>query len=88
MVGMGLTFWVSCYLVVWWTVLFTILPLGIRSHEEEGSDRHPGADWGAPANPNIKKKFITTTWVTTLIWAALWVVLKFHLVTLPQMPSS
>lgn len=88
MVGMGLTFWVSCYLVVWWTVLFTILPLGIRSHEEEGSDRHPGADWGAPANPNIKKKFITTTWISAIVLAVLFVIVEFGLIPLPNLGSA
>jgi predicted secreted protein len=88
MVGMGLTFWVSCYLVVWWTVLFTILPLGVRSHDEEGTERHPGADWGAPANPNIKKKFLTTTWISALVLAVLFVVVEFGLIPLPNLGSA
>jgi predicted secreted protein len=88
MVGLGVTFWVSCYMVIWWTVLFTILPFGIRSHEEEGTEAHPGADWGAPANPNIKKKFITTTWVSALVLVVVFVVVEFGLIPLPNLGAA
>jgi predicted secreted protein len=37
----------------------------------EGTTRAPtdGAQWGAPEKPNLKRKFITTTWVAALVWA-------------------
>ncbi len=79
---------IAIYLTLWWTVLFAVLPLGNRTYAEEGIEVKDGGDPGAPVNPNLKKKFITTTWVAALLWSALWLVLKFHLVTLPQMPSS
>ena len=88
MLGMGFTFWVSCYLVIWWTVLFTILPRGIRSHDEEGTERHLGADWWAPANPDIKRKFITTTWVSAIVVAVVFVVVEFGLIPLPNLGSA
>ncbi len=79
---------IAIYLTLWWTVLFAVLPLGNRTYAEEGIEVKDGGDPGAPVNPNLKTKFITTTWVAALLWSALWLVLKFHLVTLPQMPSS
>ena len=79
---------IAIYLTIWWTALFVILPLGTKTYAESGIEVKDGGDPGAPVNPNLKRKFITTTWVTTLIWAVLWVVLKLHLFTLPQMPSS
>ena len=79
---------IAIYLTIWWTALFAILPLGTRTYAESGIEVKDGGDPGAPVNPNLKRKFITTTWITTLLWVALWLVLKFHLVTLPQMPSS
>lgn len=79
---------IAIYLTLWWTVLFAVLPLGNRTYAEEGIEVKDGGDPGAPVNPNLKKKFITTTWISALIWSVLWLVLKFHLVTLPPMPAS
>ena len=43
-------------------VLFAVLPLGMTQEDRERPT--DGAQWGAPVNPNLKKKFITTTWVS------------------------
>ena len=78
---------IAIFLTIWWTALFVILPLGTKTYAEMGIEVKDGGDPGAPVNPNLKRKFITTTWVTALLWAVLWLVLKFGLITLPQMPS-
>ncbi len=74
---------IAIYLVLWWVVLFTILPLGVRSHHEMGIDLKDGGDPGAPVNPNLKRKFITTTWVSAIVFAIFWAVVHFKLITLP-----
>ena len=79
---------IAIYLTIWWTVLFAVLPLGVRSYAEEGIDVPGGGDPSAPVNPNLKRKFITTTWVAAILWAALWATLHFHLVTLPTFSPS
>ena len=73
----------SIYLVIWWVVLFTILPLGVQSHHEAGLEVKDGGDPGAPVNPNIKKKFLTTTWVAAIVFVILWSVIHFKLISLP-----
>ena len=85
---MGPLFYLSVYLVVWWTVLFTILPLGVRSHHEEGIEVPGGGDPGSPVNPNLKKKFITTTWVSAIVLVVIWAVLHFELIHLPTYPIA
>jgi predicted secreted protein len=85
---MGLTTSISCYLVIWWTVLFAVLPLGSRSYHDAGIKVTDGGDPGAPVNPNLKRKFITTTWVAAICFALLWCVITFHLVHLPTIPSG
>ncbi len=79
---------VCIYLTIWWTVLFAVLPWGIQSHAEAGIDLGDGGDPGAPVNPNLKRKAFTTTWISAIVFAALWLVLHFHLVTLPNIPST
>lgn len=80
-------FYGSIYLVVWWTVLFTVLPLGVRSHHEEGIEVPGGGDPASPVNPNLKKKFITTSWLSAIVTGIIWVILEFHLITLPAYPA-
>jgi predicted secreted protein len=79
---------IAIYLTIWWTTLFAVLPLGVRSYAEEGKPVPGGGDPGAPVNPNLKRKFITTTWVAAIVWAMLWAILHFHLIKLPTFPSS
>lgn len=76
------------YLTIWWTVLFSILPLGSRSHAEMGIEVPGGGDPASPVTPNLRRKFITTTWVSAIVFAGLWAVLTFHLVRLPDFPAS
>jgi predicted secreted protein len=77
---------IAIYLVLWWVVLFAILPLGVVSHRDAGLDLGDGGDPGAPVNPNLKRKFITTTWVSAIVWVVLLLVLHFKLIPLPATP--
>jgi predicted secreted protein len=79
---------IAIYLTLWWTVLFAVLPLGNRTYAEEGLDVPGGGEPGAPVNPNLKKKFITTTWVAAVLWLILFAVIKFGLVSLPELPAN
>ncbi len=72
----------AVYITVWWTVLFAILPIGMAS--EDQSPPTDGAQWGAPKNPRLKKKFITTTWVSALVWIFIMVLLFTGWVPLPN----
>ncbi|HXV01230.1 MAG TPA: DUF1467 family protein [Caulobacteraceae bacterium] len=85
---MNLATSIAAYLVIWWTALFAILPLGARSHWEAGIDTPGGGDPSSPVNPNLKRKFVTTTWVSAILFAMLWLTLRFHLVHLPHIPAG
>ena len=76
---------IAIYLTIWWTILFAILPLGVKSFAESGIDPQ-GGDPGAPVNPNLKRKFITTTWVSALVMAVLLALLHFHVIDLAKVP--
>lgn len=72
----------AIYLVVWWVVLFAILPLGMNQKDHEIPT--DGAQWGAPADPQLKKKFLTTTWVSAVVWVVIMVILATGLIPLPN----
>lgn len=79
---------IAIFLTIWWTVLFAVLPLGTQTHAEAGIDKGDGGDPGAPVDPKLKRKFITTTWVSAILFAVLWLVIHFGLVKLPPLPAT
>ena len=74
------------YLIVWWTVLFAILPLGTTTYAEAGIEVTDGGDPGAPVDPKLGKKVITTTWVSAIVFGIGWLVWHFNLIHLPNLP--
>lgn len=64
------------YLLVWWVVIFTMLPLGIERHDEAGK----GFDAGAPKHANIKKKMILTTIISAVIVALIWLLVDLGVI--------
>ena len=79
---------IAIYLTIWWTTLLAVLPIGARSHADEGIEVPGGGDPASPVNPNLKRKFFTTTWVSAILFAALWLVLHFHLIGFPTAPAQ
>ena len=80
--------WFALYMTIWWTVLFAVLPLGSRSFFEAGIKPPPGVDPGAPMNPNLKRKFITTTWLSAVVFGLFFLIVHFKLITLPDLPAA
>ena len=78
---MSTTTAIAIFFLIWWVVLFAVLPWGIRS-QHEGGEIVPGTDPGAPAVPNLGRKLLWTTAVSVVIFAACYVVYVNHLVTL------
>ena len=54
----------AIFFLIWWVVLFAVLPWGVRRQDEAG-DVAPGTDPGAPAVPYLGRKLIWTTVVHT-----------------------
>lgn len=59
----------AVYVVIWWTVLFAILPWGVRTDQEAGQDPVQGAATSAPHKPLLAKKALWTTLVSALLFA-------------------
>jgi predicted secreted protein len=78
----------AVYLTIWWVVFLGILPLGTISHFEAGIDKGDGGDPGAPVDPKLGRKFITTTWVSAIPFSALWIAMHFHWLSLPNLPTG
>ena len=63
---------IAIYFVVWWIVLFAVLPWGVRTQDEEG-DVVMGTTSSAPVRPMLVKKAIATSIVAAVLVFFLWV---------------
>lgn len=76
----------AIYFIIWWIVLFAVLPIGVRSQAESG-DVVPGSDPGAPAIPNLKMKLAWTTAVATVVFVVVDVIYVYRLVSLDDLAT-
>jgi predicted secreted protein len=60
------------YFIIWWLVLFMVLPWGNRPRELP----EPGHVPSAPANPRIWLKFAVTTGVPAILFLVVWGVIE------------
>jgi predicted secreted protein len=56
----------ALYFVIWWILLFAVLPFGVRSQVESGEVVR-GSEPGAPALPALREKAIWTTLVASIV---------------------
>ncbi len=62
------------FVIVWWLVLFCVLPIGLPTQYEEGDEGVRAG--GAPKTLDIKKKLLITTAVSVILWGALLFVIQ------------
>jgi len=74
----------AIYFLIWWTVLFAVLPWGIKSQHETG-EIAPGTDPGAPTVTGFKSKLIWTTIISTVVFAVFYGLYASHAVTLEDL---
>ena len=59
----------ALYFVIWWILLFAVLPFGVRSQAEAG-DVVRGSEPGAPSAPALREKAIWTTLLAAIVLVA------------------
>ena len=67
---MNLTGGIVLYAVLWFLVLFVLLPIGQKSQADMGQVT-PGTPAGAPFEPKLKKKMLLATLISAVIWAVI-----------------
>jgi predicted secreted protein len=70
---------IAIYFIIWWVVLFAVLPWGVHSQQESG-EVAPGTDPGAPAVHRIGMKLIYTTAVASVVFGILYGVYVLDLI--------
>lgn len=64
--GLRVSGGLALFFIIWWTLLFAVLPFGVRSQVEAG-DVVKGSEPGAPAAPKLREKAIWTTIVASIV---------------------
>jgi predicted secreted protein len=62
---------IAIYFIIWWLVIFMILPFGIRTQAEEGNVTL-GTTASAPVKPMLIRKALITSVVSGIILFAFW----------------
>lgn len=66
----------ALYFIIWWVVLFAILPIGVRSQHEDG-EVIAGTEPGAPQAPAMWKKVLWTTVAAVPVFALVYAFIHY-----------
>ncbi|GAB4350880.1 MAG: DUF1467 family protein [Oricola sp.] len=83
---MSLVSGIAIFFIIWWVVLFAVLPLGVKS-QVEAEDVTLGTEHGAPMKHRLPFKMFLTTVIAIVIFGAFYVtvyVMGFGLDDLPR----
>ncbi|MCG8360924.1 MAG: DUF1467 family protein [Kiloniellales bacterium] len=65
------------FVIIWWLVLFMVLPWGIRVPDKP----EPGHATSAPERPMLWRKALITTAIACVLWVIAYFVIESDLVT-------
>lgn len=60
------------YVLIWWLLLFMVLPWGARPPENP----EPGHEEGAPERPMLLRKALVTTALAAVIWVGVYFLIQ------------
>ena len=81
---MGITGSIIVYVMIWWIIFFSVLPIGIQSKKEVFKEKIGGMDPGAPKNPKIALKFLITTLITSIIFVVIYYLVDIEFLNLRE----
>lgn len=65
------------FVMIWWVVIFVVLPWGVKVPEEH----EPGHATSAPANPHMLRKALITTAISVVLWAIAFYLIESDLIS-------
>jgi predicted secreted protein len=60
----------AIYFVLWWVVLFAVLPFGVKNAHDVNAVVEQGHDAGAPVHSQLLWKFVATTLISAILFGA------------------
>ena len=77
---------IAIYFIIWWLVLFMVLPFGIRNAHEAGETVEEGNEPGAPTNPRLVQKAVITTIFATAVFSVFYLAVTRGWMSLDSLP--
>lgn len=71
---------IAFFVIIWWVVFFTALPIGV----EKQARVQKGNDPGAPKDPKLRQKIIATTIVSAIVTLVLLYTINAEIVDFKQ----
>lgn len=65
------------YLIIWWVVIFAVLPWGVKVPENPD----PGHATSAPEKPMLWRKLAITTLISALLWVVAYLIVESDLIS-------
>jgi predicted secreted protein len=78
---MSWTLGIALFFIIWWTMLFAVLPFGVRTQAEAG-EIVQGTPESAPHAPDIRKIALITTGLACVVFALVWLAIRYQLIPL------
>lgn len=82
---MSLTGGIVVFVLLWWLVLFLVLPWGVRTQDEVG-ENVPGSAGSAPERPLLWRKMAITTALAAALWGAVYLALASGWIGIEDLP--
>ncbi len=76
----------AVYFIIWWLVLFTVLPFGVKSAHEEGTAVEQGHEPAAPVRPRLAGKFLQTTVIALFVYGFYYWLVYYSGISLDDFP--
>jgi predicted secreted protein len=83
---MNLASALAIYFIIWWLVLFLVLPFGIRNAHEMGEAVEEGHEPGAPVRPRLIQKALITTLLASVVFAVFYLAQTRGFLSLESLP--
>jgi predicted secreted protein len=76
---------VVVFVIIWWLVLFMVLPVGVQTAHEADQPLEPGQATSAPIKPQILLKFLATTGIAGVLFAVYWLLQRYNVFGIDDM---
>ena len=76
---MGWVSGIAVYIVIWWLVIFMVLPWGVQPIER--GDVEKGHAASAPLRPRMLRKMEITTLLSAVLWLIAYAIIQSNLIS-------
>lgn len=77
---MGWLSGIAVYIVIWWLVIFMVLPWGVQPVDQRDVEKGHAAS--APVKPRMLRKVVVTSLISAVVWLIVYAIMASGLISL------